>query len=190
MTRRGVFDHLVNVNLIPQGPADGKIALTSELVHAHQDALWRYLRVLGCPPTDAEDLLQETFLALLHAQPTARGDGATRNWLRSTARNLYLAHCRARGRQPCELDEAALEIAWQRYEGDDDGQTYRAALRACLQTLPAQHRELLERQVRDRATPAQLAAQSGLQSEGARTRVRRIKQALRACISRRLHDDS
>ena len=37
----------------------------ARLVREHQAGVWRYLRVLGCPATEAEDLTQETFLAVL-----------------------------------------------------------------------------------------------------------------------------
>jgi len=32
------------------------------LVRAHQAGVWRYLRFLGCEPSEADDLVQETFL--------------------------------------------------------------------------------------------------------------------------------
>lgn len=37
------------------------------LVRAHQAGVWRYLRFLGCHPDEADDLTQETFLALKQA---------------------------------------------------------------------------------------------------------------------------
>lgn len=35
------------------------------LIEAHQAGIWRYLRALGCDASQAEDLTQETFLAVL-----------------------------------------------------------------------------------------------------------------------------
>lgn len=162
------------------------LQLTAELVRAHQAALWRYLRVLGCATDAAEDLVQETFVALLRARLEDRGAAALRTWLRSTARHLFFAHCRRTRRSPLAADAEAIEAAWAAYERDDDGDAYRAALRACLDALPARQRELLELQLHERATPAQLGAVAGLAPEGARSRLRRIKQALRQCVHRRL----
>jgi hypothetical protein len=34
----------------------------AELVRSHQQAVWRWLRSLGCPPAEADDLTAETFV--------------------------------------------------------------------------------------------------------------------------------
>jgi RNA polymerase sigma-70 factor (ECF subfamily) len=165
------------------------LAVTAEIVGQHQDAVWRYLRVLGCRPQEADDLAQETFLVLLRAGLVDEGAPALRAWLRTTARNLFLAWCRSTARSPWFASDADVDAAFDAYERDDDGAGYRDALRACLQTLPARQRELLEEQVHGRAKPAQLAAATGLAAEGARSLLRRIKLALRQCIQRRLRDE-
>lgn len=165
------------------------LAVTAEVVRQHQGAVWRWLRVLGCRPQEADDLLQETFLVLLSERLTDEGPAALRAWLRATAKNLFLAHCRRAKRAPGLAEHDDVDAAWLGYERDDDGDGYRAALRSCLDTLPVRQRELLELQVHERASPAQLAAASELGEEGARSLLRRIKQALRHCIERRLRDE-
>jgi RNA polymerase sigma-70 factor (ECF subfamily) len=173
---------------VPVG-APPVLVVTAEVVRMHQHAVWRWLRVLGCRPAEADDLAQETFLALLRARLADEGPAALRSWLRATAKNLFLAHCRRVKRAPDLAEGADVDAAFAAYERDDDGAGYRAALRSCLDTLPARQRELLELQVHERATPARLAAATGLGEEGARSLLRRIKQALRHCIERRLHDE-
>src|SRR6056297_2544891 len=37
----------------------------AQIVDDHQVALWRYLRALGCDSSEADDLLQDTFLMIL-----------------------------------------------------------------------------------------------------------------------------
>jgi RNA polymerase sigma-70 factor (ECF subfamily) len=169
--------------------APRRLVVDADVVRAHQHAVWRWLRVLGCRPHEADDLAQETFVVLLRTQLADDGPAALRAWLRSTAKNLFLAHCRRAARAPGIADDADVEAAFAAYERDDDGAGYRAALRGCLETLPARQRELLELHVHERATPQALAAATGLADEGARSLLRRIKQALRQCIERRLHDD-
>jgi RNA polymerase sigma-70 factor, ECF subfamily len=166
----------------------GAIVVDAALVRAHQDAVWRWLRVLGARADEADDLTQEVFAQLLATPLADQGPAALRVWLRTTARNLFLAHCRRAQRSPLAVDPEALEQAWAGYERDDDGNGYRAALRACLATLPARQRELLELQVHDRADLPQLAAAAGLALEGAKSLLRRLKQALRDCVRRRLID--
>lgn len=179
----------------PAGRGDSPAAAASavvvdeRLVRTHQAAVWRWLRVLGAPAEVADDLTQDTFALLLGSPIDDRGTGPLRTWLRATARNLFLARCRRERRTPVVHDDDALERAWASYERDDDGAGYRAALHACLGTLPERQRALLEQQIHDRPGTAALAAAAGLEPEGARTLLRRIKQALRDCVRRRLRDD-
>ncbi len=73
------------------------------VVQAHAPAVARFLRgMLG--PHDAEDALQETFVAALRAYP--RFDGANpRAWLLTIARRKAIDEHRASGRRPGELVE-------------------------------------------------------------------------------------
>ena len=165
-----------------RGPAR-VVVLTAELVREHQAALWRYLRVLGADVEQATDLAQDAFVVLLHAGVQDHGPAALRSWLRTTARHLFLAACRARRRLPVALDAEALERAWAQYDGGDDGAGYREALDRCLELLAPQQRELLER-----AAVAPRGS-DGPRSDAERSRLRRLKQALRECVTRRMRDD-
>lgn len=158
----------------------------AEVVHAHQAAIWRYLRVLGANDDEADDLAQEAFVVLLRTPFVAVADGALRAWLRTTARNLFLAHCRRRRRTPIELDAAAVDAACDACERDDDGAGYREALARCLETLPARHHELLDGVLHEDLPLTTLAAQRGIGLEALRSLLRRIKLALRDCVQRRL----
>ncbi|MFN7588313.1 MAG: RNA polymerase sigma factor [Planctomycetota bacterium] len=169
----------------PAWPATGPAAAA---MREHQRGLWRFLRVLGARDDEAADLLQETFVQLLRTPFEDRGPAALHRWLRTTARNLFYAHCRAVRRSPIALDPVAVETALARYERDDDGVSYRHALARCLETLPQRQRELLEGHVGGSDLPT-LAAEHDLAPEALRSLLRRCKQALRTCIDRRLHDD-
>src|SRR6186997_2559087 len=62
----------------------------AEAADAHRLGIWRYLRFLGCDDAAADDLTQETFLAV--ARGAGNGD-AVRDvpaYLRGIARNLFL----------------------------------------------------------------------------------------------------
>lgn len=134
----------------------------------HQRGLWRFLRVLGARDDEAADLLQETFVQLLRTPFEDRGPAALHRWLRTTARNLYYAHCRSVRRSPIALDPTAVEAALARYERDDDGAGYRRALARCLETLPQRQRELLEAHVGGTDLPT-LAAGHDLAPEALRS---------------------
>jgi RNA polymerase sigma factor (sigma-70 family) len=160
-------------------PAPPALAVDAALVRAHQGALWRYLRVLGANGDEAADVAQEAFVALLRASLQDRGELALRAWLRTTARNLWFAALRRQRASPVAIDTEAIERAWAHYERDDDGAGYRDALGRCLETVPVRHRELLAEAVRGRAS----------RDEAARSQLRRLKQALRDCVQRRLRDE-
>ena len=170
----------------PEPAAEPAPSFGEELVRAHQGALWRWLRVLGARPDEAEDLAQETFVVLLRTPFVAQADGALRAWLRTTARNLFLAHCRRQRRTPIALDADAVERAFAAYERDDDGDGYRDALARCLETLPPRQHELLAASLRGEEPLATIAGRHELGVEALRSLLRRSKQALRDCVQRRL----
>ncbi|MCU0866518.1 MAG: sigma-70 family RNA polymerase sigma factor [Planctomycetes bacterium] len=170
----------------PEPPARPAPSFGEELIRAHQAALWRWLRVLGARAEEAEDLAQETFVVLLRTPFVAEADGALRAWLRTTARNLFLAHCRRQRRTPIALDAEAVERAFAAYERDDDGAGYREALARCLETLPPRQHELLEAALHGEEPLAAIAGRLALGVEALRSLLRRSKQALRDCVQRRL----
>ena len=60
---------------IDASTAPARVSVTEALVRRHQVGVWRYLRFLGCPPELADDLAQDTFLALMRHPPEDRGPG-------------------------------------------------------------------------------------------------------------------
>ena len=84
-----------------------------------------------------------------------------------------------------ELDEAAA--AWERYlGGDDDGERFRGALRACLQQLSPRQGEAMRLRYGDDLPVATVGQRMGIGAAGAETLLRRLRAVLRTCIERRL----
>lgn len=75
----------------------------SALVDAHAAAVAAFLRGM-LPPADAEDALQETFVAALRAYPSFDG-GNPRAWLLTIARRKAIDDRRAAARRPEPLSE-------------------------------------------------------------------------------------
>jgi RNA polymerase sigma-70 factor (ECF subfamily) len=67
--------------------ADGDRAALGLLVDRHQDSVMRFARSLVRTDAEAEDVLQETFLAALRGAAGYRGDGSVRGWLLTIARH-------------------------------------------------------------------------------------------------------
>jgi hypothetical protein len=70
----------------------------ASLVQRHQAAVWRYVRFLGADRSEADDLTQETFLALARSEFVERDERQTAGYLRVVARNQLLALRRKQNR--------------------------------------------------------------------------------------------
>lgn len=141
------------------------------------------LRALGgfSSPPDAEDLLQETFLALAEALPFFRGDAAlftfacaiahrkTMSFLRTSAR-------RARIVSALEPVESAAGDPFSR-----DPTLYRA-----LAALKPQYRELLHLKYVEEATTAEIATIVEATEHAVESKLKRARDALRRKLQERL----
>jgi RNA polymerase sigma-70 factor (ECF subfamily) len=157
------------------------------LVQQHQAGLRSYLRWLGAAGDVADDLVQDTFVAALTSPPVERDPAATAAWLRTVARHLLLRQLRTAGRRgrAVELDEAAT--AWERHLGGaDDGEAFRAALRACLHDLTPRQGQAMRLRYGDDLPVATVGERMGIGAAGAETLLHRLRAVLRACIQRRL----
>jgi len=79
------------------------------LIRRHQADIWRYL---GATASDADDLTQETFLALGKATFEVRTDRETTAYLRKVARNQLLVMRRRAGRAIGTVDLTAADQVW------------------------------------------------------------------------------
>ena len=157
------------------------------LVQAHQAGVWRYLRFLGCDPTEADDLVQETFLAVLREGFEVRSPAGTAAYLRTVARNRLLMARRKQRNSPQAIDLEAAEAVWADVAGEDGMSDYLVALGDCLEkAVNPRVRRALELQYRDRASRAEIAAKLDLAVEGVKTLLRRGRSALRDCVERKL----
>lgn len=156
------------------------------LVKDHQDALLRYLRFLGCDENLAHDMAQETFVATIEADFEIRDRKATSAYLRTTARNFYFMWLRKTKREVTLPDEDVLEAAWHEGEREDDGDTYRRALRNCLAKLGDRARLALRLRYGENASREEISFATGMEPEGAKTLLRRAKDKLRECIRKQV----
>jgi RNA polymerase sigma-70 factor, ECF subfamily len=84
----------------------GELGAFEELYRTHAGRLYSVaLRLLG-NPADAEDLLQEIFLAAHRKLDTFRGESALGTWLYRLATNLCLDHLRSRSGRSRQLTDS------------------------------------------------------------------------------------
>jgi len=157
----------------------------AELVHTHQQAVWRWLRSLGCPRAEADDLTAETFVVAHRRHFVLRSHAEAATWLRQTARFLWLQRQR-RGRLEAERFAAAAEALWERTCATGDGESFVLALRECLAGLDGRSAEAITLCYGEGQPHRDVAARLGLQPSGLKTLLQRLRAALRRCIERRL----
>lgn len=157
------------------------------IVQRHLLGVWRYLRMQGADPHEADDLTQEAFVVALQKGAAALDPAATATFLRRTARFLFL-RLRRDARAAIELADAADEL-WARWCEHDGGDDLVDALRRCVGQLTGRAREAVTLcyGVGSAAPVAHAAAAAsiGLQPNGLKTLLQRTRQLLRECIERR-----
>jgi len=156
------------------------------LIQTYQAGVWRYLRALGCEAALADDLTQDTFLALLQRPFQDVSPAATSAYLRKTALNLLISHQRRSGRVRATENIEQLDQQWLRWAGDDEGETTLAHLRDCLSRLTVRARQALEMRFRAESSRSEIALQLGITEHGAKNLMQRAKQQLRECVERKL----
>lgn len=165
-----------------------------EIVRRYEDRLYRLsFRMVG-NHHDALDAVQEILLKLLAALPKFQGRSRFGTWLYRLAANTCLDMRRKRGRTAAESLDATLEHTPAASLGmlDDElmdnpeyyvEQQYRENLvRAALEQLPENQRQLLVLRDLDDLSNSQVADQLGIEVGALKARLHRARQALRRIL--------
>ena len=155
------------------------------LIEQHQADVWRYLRYLGAEASDADDLTQETFLALSRSKFEQRTPGETAAYLRTVARNQLLMFRRFQGRQIDTIQLEAAEQVWAEAVNETGMDALLSLLADCQKTLEGRARQAVDLFYRARQGRTEIAATLQIKPEGVKTLLRRTRQALRDCIRRK-----
>lgn len=154
-------------------------------VRDHQAGVWRYLRLLGAPAADADDLLQETFLRFLaRTEPHPAAPAMLRTIARGlwVDRHRWLQRHRARA-WALDVDHALAAVAT-----DDHQERWLDALRECRAKLTERARRALDLAYRDGCGRDAMAHELGLAPNTVRNLLASTRELLRQCIERRIHD--
>ena len=156
------------------------------LIEDHQAGVWRYLRALGCDSSRADDLTQETFLAVLQKPFDDYNPSATGAYLRKVAYNLFITAQRRAGRMVVMENIEQIDLSWMRWAGQDNGEELVEALKVCLGTLSQRARWALELRFREKLSRAGIADKLQITEHGAKNLMQRAKHQLRKCIEGKL----
>jgi RNA polymerase sigma-70 factor (ECF subfamily) len=168
-----------------------------EWVRSTSPQLLATLRRMLRSDEDANDALQETFLAAFRALPSFEGQARLSTWLHRIAVNAALMRLRSRKRRP----EASIEDLLPRFEADGhrilepaapatepeehlDEQRRRAAVRGCIDRLPEAHRTVLLLRDIEELDTEETARALGVTTDAVKMRLHRARQALRTLLER------
>ncbi len=153
-----------------------------KLIDRYQSGVWRYLRALGCDSAEADDLTQETFLAVLQKPFQQFSPASTAAYLRRVAYNRLVSERRRSGKVVLTEHLEQADQAWKRLVSDENGESLLHALRECLAELTERAKWALEMRFRDQLSRAEIASALAITENGAKNLMQRAKQQLKSCV--------
>lgn len=157
-----------------------------------QRQLHAFILSLVWNPAEADDVLQETNLALWEKAAEFDGSRLFLPWAMRFAQLQTMAWLKRHHRQQRVIFDHDL-VALLADEAAEDGAVFevrRRALTACLLKLPAQQRELIARRYEPDASVNAMAESGGITPKAVSDRLRRIRQALLTCIEKTLAEEA
>lgn len=130
----------------------------------------------------ADDLLQEVFLKVHRSIDSLRDEQRLAAWLFQITRNALADHHRARHEVSAPENDSALEALAAEENPAAAEQSLAASLLAMMRDLPAPYREALELTELEGLTQGELAELLGLSLSGAKSRVQRGREKLKALL--------
>ena len=167
---------------------NGDSALEPELlIREYQASVWRYLRALGCEQSLADDLTQETFIAVLRRPFVQISPAATSSYLRRVAYHLLVSYRRLDRKMKTTDEIDALDEQWMRWSGEDGrGTEVFDALEECFSRLTERAQLSLRMRFSEDASRERIASKLGITEHGAKNLMQRAKTQLRQCLDGKL----
>jgi RNA polymerase sigma-70 factor, ECF subfamily len=180
-------------------------ALEPELPALRQ-RLMRQARLAVHDGAHAEDLVQDTLIAVVQQWSTYRGDAALSTWaiaiLRHKVADWYRSPVVKRETQMPGGDDTALDAAladqfdetghwreavpeWQQPEQENERRQMMQTLDGCLSNLPAQTRRVFMMREWLGFETDEICVQLGLSADNVRTILHRARLSLRGCMQQR-----
>ena len=153
-----------------------------DLLSAHGDRLLRSAYLLCGNETEAQDLVQETFLQALKSRHRFRGDSVVYTWLHGILRNLSRRHLRKQKRLVFEEELVLSEVSNPATPNGGDDDFCAARLAQALQKVSPEHREVIVLRHYENLKIHEIAQQTGVSNGTVKSRlfyaVRALQQIL------------
>ncbi len=157
------------------------------LIDRFQLSIWRYLRVLGCDETLADDLTQDTFVAVLRRPIEYLSDTATSAYLRRVAYHLLIDHRRRSKRTVLTQELDLYDQLWFRWAGGESENEIFEYLKACFDRLTDRAKLSLRMRFAEGASREKIAEALGISPNGAKNLMQRAKTQLKECIESQMN---
>ncbi len=151
-----------------------------QLVRRHNQRFFRVARAQLGDDTEAEDAVQQAWLAVFRSLNQWSGRGAFSSWALSIVMNL----CRRRGPQLQLMEELEDDEFDDAPSPDDEAQRLqvREVLQRSVDALPASLRTVLVMRDLEGLSSAEAGAALGLTEEAVRVRLHRARRALQSSL--------
>jgi RNA polymerase sigma-70 factor, ECF subfamily len=182
-----------DVELLARAAA-GERAAFSQFVKRHEAGVFRYVRALAPSDADAEDALQQTFLAAWRGASDVHPSGTSaRPWLLTVARHAVFRLARRHAGEPHPRDTSPVEdaeaLGMRAGFGDETSPEdhaarleQRALLRRALSMLGAEDREVILLRDGSGLSGVEAAAVLGITLEAEKSRIHRARLRLAAAL--------
>lgn len=159
----------------------------AQLLAAHEPQLFGYVYALVLNTADAEDIYQDTVLALWRKFGEYQSDTNFAAWARAAARFEVQHFFRGKSRRRLYFDESLMEELAETQSSLDQAQdsaseSYTDALRHCKELLPEGDRRLIELCYSASATITQTAGRLGRSPQSVCNSLSRIRRVLFDCV--------
>jgi len=171
--------------------ATNRNAIFSQAALEHIDALYGFAMMLTRNQTEAEDLVQETYLRAVRAFGQLMPDSNLKSWMFAIMRNAWLNQLRHRRSGPrfVELDaEEGDRSNWLDHMASNPYAIYvrkveREEVRAAIESLPGPYREIIVLRDIEEFSYQQIAAILGCPAGTVMSRLGRAREKLRRLLS-------
>jgi len=151
----------------------------------HENSIRAFVRALQPSLSDADDVMQETFLTISRKAASFELGTNFVAWACGIARLKVLENFRQRKRANV-LSEAAIVALTEDAPSPESLQEREDALAGCLDTLTPKMRDLLWRRYSRRQSSTEMAEAAGMTSTAVRVALSKARVALRDCINSQL----
>lgn len=134
----------------------------------------------------AEDVFQDVMIKALQMRESFSDEAGLLAWTRVSMRNLGIDFVRRSGRLDTILSEMALDAVTESLEENAGADPKLAALRACLDQLPPESKQLLRLRYDEGRSGRDLAALLRRTEDATYKALSRLHAALRKCAEERL----